>query len=684
MTTVTTVVDSLVNVRFYTPQDIYYYTIDNRPLTDLSTNVTTVANYVDLLMQNGTGGGGSGAGIPYVVDTSINANVITVSTATPLSSASSGTIPNGQLLEIRPANGNTGPTNLNVNGIGAYSIVSAFGALQGGEFIAGRHYIVSWEQSSTQWLLIASGGGALPVAPGTQSGQAINLGQTNDGSLSPTFGSLTTNSNITCPAAVSGTQAPNLSQVNNLISAALTPENLRGGFEGTYTASQVVFQYTPTTILSFPQGLIGSYCTSLTAAGSNDIFSVTVNGVHVGSLTFTQGSNLGYFSASSSFYVNPGQILAVTAPSTTDANLTGLAFTLVGNQVTLTSASGTEPYYLTGGFQGSGTNAQVLLQYISAEYITIPDGFLGSYAYATTSAAAQTVFNVELGGSNIGTITFAANSNLGFFSASSATNVSPGQVLTILGPTTADARLGNLSITLVGVANSTSGQDHYDLLGGFSGAETASELALSYASVRTVEFPSNFSGSQATATTAPSATTTLTLDVNGTSVGTVSFAANSTSATFSGSALTVTPGQLVTLTGPSSTYGLAGVSVTLAGSVPSSGSTYPGDLQAGFVGVGVGNQRILQFPCPDTLQYPSGLTGSEGIAGTAATGSTTFTIFINGVSVGSLNFAAGATTATFSSNGFTVYQGQVLTIRGPSTADTTLANVSITLSGSIL
>lgn len=44
----TSVTDSLVNVNFYTALDPYYYTVDNRPLNDLDTNIRTIATAADV------------------------------------------------------------------------------------------------------------------------------------------------------------------------------------------------------------------------------------------------------------------------------------------------------------------------------------------------------------------------------------------------------------------------------------------------------------------------------------------------------------------------------------------------------------------------------------------------------------------------------------------------------------
>ena len=51
-----TSVESLfVPIRYYTAQDIYYYQVDNRPLQDIVTNLTTLAETTDTLSQTVTG-----------------------------------------------------------------------------------------------------------------------------------------------------------------------------------------------------------------------------------------------------------------------------------------------------------------------------------------------------------------------------------------------------------------------------------------------------------------------------------------------------------------------------------------------------------------------------------------------------------------------------------------------------
>jgi hypothetical protein len=70
-------------------------------------------------------------------------------------------------------------------------------------------------------------------------------------------------------------------------------------------------------------------------------------------------------------------------------------------------------------------------------------------------------------------------------------------------------------------------------------------------------------------------------------------------------------------------------------------------------------------------------------SGVAALGSTTFTIADNGSSIGTVVFSASGTTGTVTITGspYTLAAGHVLTITGPASADTNLANVSFTLAG---
>jgi Putative phage tail protein len=114
--------------------------------------------------------------------------------------------------------------------------------------------------------------------------------------------------------------------------------------------------------------------------------------------------------------------------------------------------------------------------------------------------------------------------------------------------------------------------------------------------------------------------------------------------------------------------GKAAVSTTVSGS---------------YAGSPTANQVVQRYVFAGTVRFPVGLSGSQGTAGVAATASTTYEIRKNGTNVGTMVFAASATTANFAMPLATTFMsGDVLTVVAPSTPDTTLANLAWTLVGS--
>lgn len=94
------------------------------------------------------------------------------------------------------------------------------------------------------------------------------------------------------------------------------------------------------------------------------------------------------------------------------------------------------------------------------------------------------------------------------------------------------------------------------------------------------------------------------------------------------------------------------------------------------------SQVLARIVLPRAVILPSGLAGSVGSCGTAPTGTVTLALALNGTSVGSVSFAAGATIATFAAaSAIDLAPGDVLTVTAPSSADATLADVSVTFTG---
>lgn len=108
----------------------------------------------------------------------------------------------------------------------------------------------------------------------------------------------------------------------------------------------------------------------------------------------------------------------------------------------------------------------------------------------------------------------------------------------------------------------------------------------------------------------------------------------------------------------------------------------PYDLVMFSPGAPTGNQLMARVLIPRIVLFPASLTGSYASANVAATAATTLTLARNGTSIGTVNFAAGATAGTFTfSSAVTTAAGDVLTLTNQASADATLADISVSLAG---
>lgn len=96
------------------------------------------------------------------------------------------------------------------------------------------------------------------------------------------------------------------------------------------------------------------------------------------------------------------------------------------------------------------------------------------------------------------------------------------------------------------------------------------------------------------------------------------------------------------------------------------------------------NEILLRFVCVRSFSLPASLTGSSGTAGTVSTGSATLTCNKNGSSFATINFAAATATPTYTAASLTNFvAGDIITIVAPGTPDATLANIAVTLLGTL-
>jgi hypothetical protein len=122
----------------------------------------------------------------------------------------------------------------------------------------------------------------------------------------------------------------------------------------------------------------------------------------------------------------------------------------------------------------------------------------------------------------------------------------------------------------------------------------------------------------------------------------------------------------------------------IAISIGNAGGDYIGPYDVGvyFPGQPGAGATLLQLVAPRAFTLPAGLTGSQGYAATAPTAQADLDIRKNGASIGTITFAAPASTATFAFAGEVDFAaGDRLTIIAPGTQDASLADISITLKG---
>lgn len=112
------------------------------------------------------------------------------------------------------------------------------------------------------------------------------------------------------------------------------------------------------------------------------------------------------------------------------------------------------------------------------------------------------------------------------------------------------------------------------------------------------------------------------------------------------------------------------------------GATVPLDTAFFIGGTPSSSELVGQYVVATGFSLPSGLTGSQGKAGTAATGACSFTLIKNGSSIGTIDFAAAGTVPTYTfTSAVSFVAGDYIGLIAPSSADATLADISITLTG---
>lgn len=217
----------------------------------------------------------------------------------------------------------------------------------------------------------------------------------------------------------------------------------------------------------------------------------------------------------------------------------------------------------------------------------------------------------------------------------------------------------------------------YDIASSVSGLLSSSQTILKFVADRNGVIA--VTGSTCTAESAATAQTDLSVTVNGSSKGTLRFAASATTCSVVSPVTTlVNSGDVIRVLAPVGVDAtLADVSVTVKAGVAD--STY--DLSTQNNGDFAVSQTVLTFSA--VRAFTLGLTGSTCAADVAATAQTDFLVKVNGTTKATLRFAASGTTCSVVAPSSTVIaSGDIIKIIAPASPDATLAGVAFTLKGS--
>ncbi|MGB5950246.1 MAG: hypothetical protein WBG82_13070 [Parvibaculum sp.] len=119
-------------------------------------------------------------------------------------------------------------------------------------------------------------------------------------------------------------------------------------------------------------------------------------------------------------------------------------------QVVETQDAADPPADLTGFRTGQPGADEVLLRVPIARRTRMKVNLAGSQGVAGVAATAQTDFDIRRNGTSFATMRFAAAGTTATFIAASETVLEPGQVLSVVAPTTPDATLADIGFTLAG------------------------------------------------------------------------------------------------------------------------------------------------------------------------------------------------------------------------------------------
>jgi hypothetical protein len=108
------------------------------------------------------------------------------------------------------------------------------------------------------------------------------------------------------------------------------------------------------------------------------------------------------------------------------------------------------PYNIGLFVAGVMTNSEIVLMHVLPYAVEIASGASGSYAKAAVAATAAADITINKNGSSIGTIHFGVAGTIATFVFTTNQTFAAGDIISLVAPSSADATLANIGITLAG------------------------------------------------------------------------------------------------------------------------------------------------------------------------------------------------------------------------------------------
>lgn len=251
----------------------------------------------------------------------------------------------------------------------------------------------------------------------------------------------------------------------------------------------------------------------------------------------------------------------------TDGTTNGLEELAVGGGGGGGGSSTEQPFDLATYVPGLPGAASVVFRYNVLRAFTWPVSLTGSVFNSRVAATGTAVFTIKQNGSSIGSLSFAAAGTVPTVTFASAVTFAVNDIITIEAPGTQDGTLADIAFDFLGSRSLGTSMTPFDISLFVNGKPAASAKLLRFNVLRSFVWQASLTGTVVNAGVAATASTVFTIKLNGSSIGTLTFAASGTTATISFAAdVFFVPGDVITLESPAQDATLADVAFNFFGS----------------------------------------------------------------------------------------------------------------------